>query len=790
MTEPKPDDDVALRGACSTTRGVGWWRVAAMFCVWLMAASAINAAELKDHFADREVLVATSGTITGSNTTATREPGEPQHADKPGGRSVWISWVAPTNGIATFRTSGSGFDTLLAAYYFKRTNDTTLDELEEAASNDDGDATTPASVIHFGVEAGVRYEIAVDGYRGSSGDVRLDWDFTEITTAAPVIANAPKDRALRLGDPLTLAVNLQPSPNVRLQWRFNGDSFGEEGPALFIPSLQVTNVGRYTLRIRIDVGNDEVRFETSPVEIQINSEGQTNALARDKILDAADSPLTPEDDDASPGAGLAPIRAASAGFLGAGIGVSRGYNGTQIFNSTYATPDPEEPQHCGVAGGASYWFAYEAPANGTLFLDTIGSRYNTVLAAYEVPPGEFSYANLVSLGCDNDAVAPLGASRVQVSVVAGKQYLVAVDGVGGVRGIAQLNYRLELASVQPPTNANTFRAATGSYHGLFLDTNAVSLDSAGLLKLTLRPSGAFSGSIRQAQRRLSFTGRFDHQGRVDVEVPRKATNALALSLNLDLIGGTVLTGRVSTVSWAVDCLARRAVFRTRTHPATNYAGRYTLLFPGAEEGSAAPMGDGFSAVTISTAGTLHAAGVLADGTAFSQSVPVSSDGDWPLFASLYRGRGVLAGNLRVRPRPDAGGDIDGTAHWLRRAGTGPATHTNGFLLASTVMASDYAQPGRARILDMDSATLTLIDASGAELATSTVAPGPGGRMTNHGPHRLRLSVSPRTGLMRGSIVPPDSTRALALRGAILQRQQFGGGHFQYSNAVGRVHLGP
>lgn len=910
---------------------------------WMMVTVKSDAAELKDQFAERELLSANSGTITGSNFNATRETDEPQHADKPGGRSVWVSWVAPTNGIATFRTAGSSFDTLLAAYYFKRPGDTTVDELEKAAGNDDDDTTAPASLIRFGAEAGVRYEIAVDGYRGALGDVSLEWDFKEIDTIAPVIVDAPKDRALRLGDSLTLAVNIQTSPDMRLQWRFNGDSFGEDGPTLVIPSLQFTNVGRYSLRIRIGDGGDEVRFETPAVEVQINSEGQTNALARDKVFDAVDSPLTPGDDDAAAGAGLAPFRAAAA------VGVSRGYNGAQVFNTIYATPDPNEPQHCGVAGGASYWFAYEAPTNGTLNLDTIGSRYDTVLAAYEVPPGEFSYANLISLGCDNDGVAPLGASRLEVPVVAGRQYLVAVDGVGGLRGLAQLNYRLETApgaDLVPPTlrittppsvrlavsnstiliagtaadnvsvsnilvhtpsatmvaqipgasiwsitidlaagtnilyfnaedasgntsetiareifyrvtspltlsaegggtvvgassgqlleigrqyvltakpargyvfrgwsgatnatvatlrfvmqsNAtltanfipNPFEDADGNFHGVFLESGDVALETSGWLSLSLRSSGAFSGSIRQAYRRLSFTGRLDVEGRARVTIPRSGTNALFLNLRLDLPEAIEMSGSLEYSSRVVDIRMRRAVFNARTNPATNYVGRYTLLLPGTVDGDVAPIGDSFSVIRINTAGTLSAAGVLADGTAFSQSVPVSRDGDWPLFASLYRGQGMVAGNLRVRPPSDDGTDIEGTGRWLRLPGPRPATYTNGFLLSSIVVGSGYTNFGSAGVLGLDRASLTLTEATGAVLATNALSFGPGGRLTNLGPNQLTLKFTARSGQMRGSLGLPGSPRAMALHGVVLQRQQVAAGHFQRSNAVGRVFLG-
>lgn len=120
-----------------------------------------------------------------------------------------------------------------------------------------------------------------------------------------------------------------------------------------------------------------------------------------------------------------------------------GYNGSQIFSTIYATPDPTEPPHCGVSGGSSYWLTYQPPTNGTMTLDTIGSAYDTVMEVYtyNVPPR--SYADLIPITCDNDSVAPLGPSRVQFPVVRARPYLVVVDGVNGARGTAWLNYRLD-----------------------------------------------------------------------------------------------------------------------------------------------------------------------------------------------------------------------------------------------------------------------------------------------------------------------------------------------------------
>jgi len=444
---------LALCGGRDASLGT-WFSRSLFICllVWIWGTrETVRAAspELADSFADRALLTESSGQIDGDNLGATLETGEPRHGGKPGGSSVWISWLAPSDGVATFWTDGSDFDTLLSGYYFGQPEDSTLDKLKEAARNDDDPTRVPAqtSLIQFGARGGTRYEIAIDGYGGKQGEIRRRWDFMAATSPPPVVVSVPDDRAARQGDAVSLTVDMQATPQLRLQWRLNGNSFGAEGTNLLIASLQPVHVGRYTLRI--DLG--DVRFETAPVELQINSDGQTNALARDKVRDALASPLvvmTGGDDGAGNGGfggGAASPSANTSMDSGGGSGgsVSRGYNGTQIFNTTYATPDPDEPLHCGIAGGSSYWYAYDPPADGTLILDTIGSTYDTFLAVYTYDPPFTSYADLIPIICDNDGAGSGGAARLEFAAPRSRQYLVVIEGVNGARGIAQLNYQLD-----------------------------------------------------------------------------------------------------------------------------------------------------------------------------------------------------------------------------------------------------------------------------------------------------------------------------------------------------------
>jgi hypothetical protein len=125
-----------------------------------------EASVVSDSFAGRIPL---SGSLAlGSNTGATGEPGEPDHAgvSKPLS-SVWWTWTAPADGTATFDTFGSNFDTTLALY-----RGTTVAGLVQAAANDD--ELGFQSRVQLPVTRGDVFQVAVDGFAFATGSIQLN----------------------------------------------------------------------------------------------------------------------------------------------------------------------------------------------------------------------------------------------------------------------------------------------------------------------------------------------------------------------------------------------------------------------------------------------------------------------------------------------------------------------------------------------------------------------------------------------------------------------------------------
>lgn len=106
-------------------------------------------------------------------------------------------------------------------------------------------------------------------------------------------------------------------------------------------------------------------------------------------------------------------------------------------DNSRATVEVGEPLHGGYEGnpgGKSLWWRYESKINGALILTTEGSNFDTTLSVYI---GDTVDA-LTALAHDNNS-GTNETSTVRVSVVAGVNYYIAVDGYNGASGKVMLN---------------------------------------------------------------------------------------------------------------------------------------------------------------------------------------------------------------------------------------------------------------------------------------------------------------------------------------------------------------
>ena len=328
-----------------------------------------------DDFANAQNLSDASGSIPGRNTDATKEPGEPNHADNPGGRSIWYTWTAPDAGRWSFDTQGSGFDTVLAIF-----TGGAVDGLSVIAANDDTPPGT-SSRVAFNAVAGTTYRIAIDGRNGASGTTVLNWAFTpnppEIASFTPMSGSA--------GSSVTITGNnLGGTTGVRLNGvlasAFTVDSDNQVSFAVPLGA----NSGPISVRTP-----DGTAVSTQPFTVNT---GQSN----DQF------------------AGAFQMTGTAAIVAGKNIA---------------ATKENGEPDHAGDAGGRSLWYRWTAPSSGTWALDTAGSTFDTTLAVYTG-----TSVNALSEIGSNDDEREDRTSRTLFQATANTTYQFAVDGFSGDSG--------------------------------------------------------------------------------------------------------------------------------------------------------------------------------------------------------------------------------------------------------------------------------------------------------------------------------------------------------------------
>jgi hypothetical protein len=361
-----------------------------------------------DQFAERTALPSHSGLAGGSNIGATKETGEPNHGGKPGGRSVWYRWLPQASGIATVRTAGSAFDTLLSVYTGSEVTALTL----VAEDEDSGGYLT--SEVRFNVAAGVEYQLALDGFAGADGWFVITWDLWETSLRLPVIVRTPSGLVAAPGSMAVFEVEAL-GQDLSYRWFRNGLALeAATDPVLALPEAGTDDVGAYEVEI---TGAGSLTVASVPVWLELGSVGVT--LSEVKLEDLV-TRLTK------------PIR--PAGF----VAVSLGSVGNQWLHSFGATTQEGEPNHAGGIGGASRWLGIEPAESGVLAVDTLGSEVDAYVAVYT--------------GLDIRSLTPVvgttgESGSVRVPVQAGRPYLVAVDTPRGQEAQVQVNWGLGLAPV-------------------------------------------------------------------------------------------------------------------------------------------------------------------------------------------------------------------------------------------------------------------------------------------------------------------------------------------------------
>jgi hypothetical protein len=352
----------------------------------------------------------------------------------------------------------------------------------------------------------------------------------------------------------------------------------------------------------------------------------------------------------------------------------------------------------------------------------------------------------------------------------------------GTNGTSKFGFR-------PPASGGNSTTVAGSYSGLFADTNnGVAVSSAGYFTATTTSKSNFTAKIVLGGHTYSLSGRFDPATGLGTNKPVRLSSGgglLIARLQLD-VANDQIRGTLSNVAlggatnWSAEVLADRLVFSQTRNPART--ANYTIIIPPDTNSVAGPSGYGVGTVKFDAGGKVKWSGTLADGTKVTQSGAISSDGYWPLFASLYSGKGLVVSWIQVETN-----DLGGALVWLRPSGVTTKSYLGSFTNAVNATGLPYTSSAVAGPVH-NSLTFSAGDLPAAFSDSFNLDSRL--RLVRPVTNQLKLNVTASSGLFSGSISIPQVEGRVSFQGVLFPSATNGFGFFLNAKQSGAVSLSP
>jgi len=434
-------------------------------------------------------------------------------------------------------------------------------------------------------------------------------------------------------------------------------------------------------------------------------------------------------------------------------------------------------------GSARFLGLWACYANASSSVDLFAQRY----ASAGYTPGA-TVANVFAAPANDPFPEILPAGQINSVVLAGATTNLPVTDV------------LALAPPAPASGSNSvvgLAAVAGTYNGLVWDTTQVMAKSSGFiknLKTASKPTAkgdlTYSATLYLAGNNYPLSGAFAAGTGVATNYVLVSSSAfLQLRMQASLSGGDQIVGSLIGLGSGGRTNWVSGVVLDRAGVGSGVAKSFTLVVPPVAN---APVGFGYGTVQIDKSGNITWAGVLADGTAVSQTTTVSKNGLWPLYASLYGGGGVAISWMQLATN---GNDMSGQFIWIKNGGLATrytAQYAAGITNAATVEGSLYTPPpanapflnpaNRVTFLGGD-----LTNRPGSFTNWFTVNARGQTSSTNK---QFKIAFNASSGLITsGTTLNPQTGKSLSFQGVIYQRTN-AAGLFLGSKANGQVFITP
>jgi subtilisin-like proprotein convertase family protein len=388
-----------------------------------------------DQCANALVITGAGFTNTLSTVHAT-STGDPSPSCAALSNGVWYAYTPTSNGVMTVDTLGSDFNTALGVYAGS------CGTWNEVGCNENLSPTNPASRVSILASAGTPYYILAGGSNGQTGNLTFHLSFTTplandqcsgaiVVTGSSYTNTQSTITATGAGD---VVPSCQSSFGGGVWYQFTPPATGNGG-TMVVDTL----------------GSD---FDTVLAVYTGSCGALSEAGCSDNAGAGVTSQLTNPVVAGTPYYILAGGRDAQAGNLvfhlsfvegpplndscsGAIIITNSTYAHTQSTAKANSAGDPVTS--CGALG-KGVWYQYTPPASGAVAVDTAGSDFDTVLAAYSGSCG-----SLTPVAC-NDNVGDQ-TSRLSLLVNASASYYFLVGGSSGQTG--NLAFHLSFSTNTP-----------------------------------------------------------------------------------------------------------------------------------------------------------------------------------------------------------------------------------------------------------------------------------------------------------------------------------------------------
>lgn len=347
-------------------------------------------------------------------------------------------------------------------------------------------------------------------------------------------------------------------------------------------------------------------------------------------------------------------------------------------------------------------------------------------------------------------------------------------------------------------------AASTKYAGLIYSGSTDATSKAGIFDLSVSPNRKFNGRITIGSRDARFNGRFDTNGAADLVVKITVDNSCyecdppiidietkrLWKVHFQLSpGGDSLSGSLHFIHGGFPdgtLSGKRSSFNRANQVPS--AGKFTFVFAGNGDPANTnfPTGNGFDTMTILPSGTVRVLSLLADQSPFSESTLLCDDGTFPVYASLYNGKGIIQGWVGLTNSSDA--DLTGDVLWVKPNFAGRAFYPAGFTNDVPVAGSRYVST--KPVLNWTNGVVIFEGGRLSAPFTNSVVLNAHGAIVNVSDNKLTLKIQSSSGRFNGTTEDPLTGHRISLTGVILQKENGGLGFFPNAPLSGQVSLGP